>query len=185
MNNQFFIRIGGIAAMVSAVLYLLSIGLWMNADPAGAPPALASTAYAASTICFLVTLYALYLVHRREASTPALVTTLLLAVSMVASLFIDPTDLSNPLILVLTVLYGVGSLLLAWLAQRSPQMPRGMAILLLAIGLLTLVMLPFMLSGATELVGIMNLVVGLVYVIWLLWLGWRFVQNQTMAAQAI
>ncbi|MEZ4662707.1 MAG: hypothetical protein R2911_34600 [Caldilineaceae bacterium] len=177
MNSQFFIRSGGIAAIVSAVLYLLSIGLWMSADPTGAPPALATTAYAASTLCFLVTLYALYVVHSREAGSLALVTTLVLAISMAASLFTDPTDLSNPLILFLTILYGVGALLLAWLAQRSAQMPRGMAILLLVMGLLTLVMLPFMVSGATELVGIMNLVVGIVYVIWLLWLGWRFVQS--------
>lgn len=185
MNNQLLMRLGGFAAIVSAVLYLLSIVLWMGADPTGAPPPLASTAYAVSTITFLMTLYALYLFHRREAGSLALVTALALAISMSASLFIDPTDLRNPVTLTLTVLYGVGALLLAWLAQRSPQMPRGMAILLLLMGVVTLAMTPFMLNNAVELVGLMNLVVGLFYVIWLFWLGWRFVQQQAVAAGAI
>jgi hypothetical protein len=175
MNTQSVIRFGGMAALVSATLYVVSIGLWMGAGESSAPP-LAAAAYAVSSLIFLATLYALYVLHRRESAALSLAALLLLGVSMVASTFVDPTDLSNPIVLALTVCYGLGALLLGWLAYRSPQLPQGVAILALIMGVLSLAMLAPMTMGAAELVGIINLIVGLLYVVWLVWLGWILIK---------
>lgn len=184
MNNQSILRYGAVAAVVSAALYIVSIALWMSAGVAGTPPPAAGTAYAVSSIVFLATLFALYTVHRGEAPGLSLVAVLLLAVSMVASLFIDPTNLSNPLVLILTACYGVGALLLGWLAYRSPRLPNGTGILALLMGILTLIMIPFIVAGSADLVGIFNLIVGLLYVVWLLWLAWVFFRGTAAAVQA-
>lgn len=177
MNTQSTLRFGGIAAVISALLYVGSMVLWMGAGDAGAPPPLAAAAYAGSSIVFLVTLYALYLLHRSESAALSLAALLLLGISMVASLFIDPTDLGNPVVIALTACYGVGALLLGWLALRSPRLPSGVGILALLMGVLSLAMLVPMATGAADLVGIANLVVGVIYVAWLLWLGWIFVKG--------
>lgn len=177
MNTQSTLRFGGIAAIISALLYVGSMVLWMGAGDAGTPPPLAAAIYATSSILFLVTLYALYLLHRSESAALSLAALLLLGASMVASLFIDPTDLGNPAVIVLTICYGAGALLLGWLAIRSPRLPNGVGILALLMGVLSLAMLVPMASGAADMVGIANLVVGILYVIWLLWLGWIFVKG--------
>ncbi len=177
MNTQSTLRLGGIAAIISALLYIGSMVLWMGAGDAGAPPPLAAATYAASTIVFLVTLWSLYVLHRGESGALSLAALLLLGISMVASLFVDPTDLGNPVVFGLTICYGFGALLLGWLAFRSPRLPRGVGILALLMGALSLAMLAPMATGSADLVGIANLVVGILFVVWLLWLGWIFVKG--------
>lgn len=177
MNTQSTLRFGGIAAIISALLYVGSMVLWMGGGDTGAPPPLAAATYAASSIVFLVALWSLYVLHRGESSALSLAALLLLGISMVASLFVDPTDLGNPLVFGLTVCYGLGALALGWLAYRSPRLPRGVGILAGLMGVLSLAMLVPMATGAADLVGIANLVVGLLYVVWLLWLGWIFVKG--------
>lgn len=184
MNSHSIMRFGGYAAIASALLYLASIVLWMGSGDAGTPPPAATALYNGSSILFLVTLFALYRLHGPEAPALSLVAALLLAISMVASLFIDPTALDDPRVLLLTACYGAGALLLGWLAWRSPRLPRGVAILAVLMGVLTLLMLPMMLAGAADITGIANLVVGLLYVAWLLWLSWIFLKGNTATAQA-
>lgn len=183
MNGQSLFRYGGIAAIVSALLYIVSMVVWMGAGEAAAPP-LAAAMYAVSSVIFLVTLYALYALHRDEAPGLSLAALLLLGISMVASLFIDPTDLGNPLVYALTCGYGLGVLLLGWLAYRSPRLPTGVGILALVMGVLSLAMLVPMVMGAGEVVGIVNLVVGIIYIVWLMWLGWIFVKGSASQTQA-
>jgi len=177
MNTQSTLRFGGIAAIISALLYVGSMVLWMGGGDAGAPPPLATALYAASSIVFLVTLWSLYVLHRSESGALSLAALLLLGISMVASLFVDPTDITNPTVIVLTICYGLGALLLGWLAWRSPRLPSGVGVVAMLMGVLTLAMLVPMAAGAADLVGIANLVVGVLYVVWLLWLGWIFVKG--------
>lgn len=47
MNNQSIIRYGGIAAIVSAVLYVVSMVIWMGAGTSSSPP-LATATWAAN-----------------------------------------------------------------------------------------------------------------------------------------
>jgi hypothetical protein len=183
MNSQSIIRYGGIAAIVSAVLYIVSMGLWMGAGEAGSPPPAAAAAYAASSLVFIVTLVALYVFHRSTSPGLSLAATLLLAVALVAGIFVDPTDMTNPVIMLMTACYGVGSLLLAWLAFRSAHLPRGVAILLLLIGVASLVMILPMVTGAADLVNVANLLIGILYIVWALWLGWVFIRGMAAMSQ--
>jgi hypothetical protein len=184
MNTQSIIRLGGIAAIVCAVLYVASIGLWMGAGTESSPP-LAAAAYVASQAIFFVTLYALYLIHREEAPALILVGVLVLGISIAASFFIDPTDVKNPVVLYLTIGYGVGGLILGWLAYRSPRLGKGIGIAALLTGAFSLVMVPFMLAGSAELVGLLNLLVSLPYLVWLGWLGWRLLKHNALTEQPI
>jgi hypothetical protein len=183
MNSQSIIRYGGIAAIVSAVLYIVSMALWMSAGEAGSPPPAAAAAYAASSLVFVVALVALYVVHRSEAPGLSLAAALLLGIALVASIFVDPTDVTNPILLIMTACYGVGSLLLGWLAYRNPRLPRGLAVLLLLIGVLSLIMIVPMVVGAADVVDIANLVVGILYIVWALWLGWVFIKGAAAMSQ--
>ena len=182
MNTQSIIRLGGIAAIVCVVLYFVSIGLWMGAGTESSPP-LATAAYMASQAIFFVTLYALYLIHREEAPALTVVGVLVLAISIGASFFIDPTDMNNPVVLYLTIGYGVGGLILGWLAYRSPRLSKGIGIAALLTGAFSLIMVPFMLAGQAELVGLLNLLVSLPYLVWLGWLGWHLLKHHAAAAQ--
>lgn len=185
MNNASVIRYGGIAALVSAALYVLSMVLWMSAGTADSPP-LATASYTVSQLIFFVTLYALYLIHRDEAPTLALVGVLVLIASIGASLFIDPTDSGNPIVQLLTIGYGIGGLILGLLAYRSFRLTKGIGIAAMLTGLLSLVMLPFMLTGASaDLVGLLNLAVSVPYLVWVVWLGRHMLQSKTIIAQAV
>lgn len=184
MNNQSIFRYGGIAAIVSTVLYVVSMVFWMGAGTSGPSP-LAQTLYVASQLIFLVTLYALYVVHRDESPTLVLIGALVLAISIVASLFIDPTDTSNPIMPLLTIGYGIGALILGWLAYRSPKLNKGIGIAALITGMMSLVMVPFIMGGASaELVGMLNLGVTIPYLVWLVWLGVYFLQGKTAVPQS-
>jgi hypothetical protein len=173
MNYKSVVRYGGLAAIVSAVLYIASIGFWMSGSAAAAPPPAATLTYAASSVVFLVTLYALYLIHRAEAQALTLVGIAVMAGSAIASLFVNTSDTGNPLLVVLAVGYGLGALILGWLAYRSPRLRPGIGIAALLTGVLSLVMVPFMLAGASDLVGLLNLILSVPYLVWLFWLGWH------------
>lgn len=184
MNNQSVIRYGGIAALVSAVLYVVSMVIWMGAGTSSSPP-LATAVYLGSQLIFFVTLAALFFIHRDEAPTLILVGVLILGISIVASLFIDPTDTGNPIVTLLTIGYGVGALILGWLAYRSPKLSKGIGIAAMLTGAASLVMVPFLLAGASvELVGMLNLVVTVPYLVWLVWLGLYFLQGKTAVVQS-
>lgn len=183
MNNSSILRFGGIASLASAVLYIASMGLWMSAGTVSSPP-LATTVYIISQVCFFVTLYALFVIHRDEAPTLAIAGIGVLAVSIGASLFIDPTDMANPLLLVLTLCYGVGGITVGVLAYRSPRLTRGMGIAAILAGGFSLVMVPFILMGMGELVGLLNLGVSIPYLVWIAWLGLHLAQGRVGVLQA-
>ena len=184
MNTQSIIRLGGMAAIVCVVLYVASIGFWIGAGTESSPP-LATAAYMASQAIFFVTLYALYLIHREEAPALILVGVLVLGISIAASFFVDPTDMTNPAVLFLTIGYGVGGVILGWLAYRSPRLGKGIGSAAMLTGAASLIMVPFMLAGSAELVGLLNLLVSLPYLVWLGWLGWHLLRHSALTAQPI
>jgi hypothetical protein len=183
MNSQSIIRLGGIAAIICVVFYVASIGLWMGAGTPSSPP-LATVAYMASQAIFFVTLYALYLIHREEAPALILVGVLVLGISIAASFFVDPTDVTNPVVILLTIGYGIGGLILGWLAYRSPRLNKGIGSAAMLTGAFSLIMAPFMLAGSADLVGMLNLLVSLPYLVWLGWLGWHLLRQGATAVQS-
>jgi hypothetical protein len=183
MNTHPVIRAGAFAAIASAVLYLATMAIWMSAGAAGPPPA-ALAAYIASQLFFLVTLFALYRLLQDEAPVLSLIGALALAASTAASFFIDLADLNNPLALLMTILYGGGLAILGWLAYRSPRLSRAIGIAALAAGALTLAMAPIIVAGSAELVGFFNMVVSVLFVVWLALLAWRLLRGPAAVAQS-
>ncbi len=184
MSNSNIFRLGGIAAILCAVLYVFSTVVWMTAGTTSSPP-LATGTYIGSQLIFLVTLFALYVLHKEESPVLALIATLVLAAAILLSLFIDPTDTSNPLVILLTIGYGVGAIILGLLAWRSSRLTRAIAITVLLVGVLSLIMVPFMLAGASaDLLGMFNLALGIPYLLWLVLLGLRFLRRETLVVQA-
>ncbi len=179
MDHQTLFRYSGIAAVLSVLLYIASMIAWMGADPQGVPPALASLLYQVSSVLFLVPLYALYIVLRRNATALVVSALVILVVATIASLFIDATDMTNPLVIALTVAWGAGALLLGLAGLRNAWVPRASNYLLFVMAALAVFAAPFMAMGATNLAGIANLVLGLVYVVWLLWMAFRFFSVQS------
>jgi hypothetical protein len=72
-------------------------------------------------------------------------------------------------------------LILGWLAYRSPRLSKGIGIAALLTGAFSLIMVPFMLAGQAELVGLLNLLVSLPYLVWLGWLGWHLLKHRAAA----
>ena len=85
-NNLF--RIGGIAAILSALLYVVSLGAQFAGDPGG----LGQPLYLASSLLFLVVLVVLYLELRSTAGLLALAGLIFLGATTIWSLFVDPTQ---------------------------------------------------------------------------------------------
>jgi hypothetical protein len=75
-------------------------------------------------------------------------------------------------------------LILGWLAYRSPRLSKGIGIAALLTGALSLAMVPFILAGAAEMVGLLNLLLSLPYLVWLGWLGWHLLRHSAMVVQA-
>lgn len=177
-NNLF--RIGGIAAIVSALLYVVSLGVQIAA--AGAPSTLGTALYIVSALLFLVTIVVLYMALRGEAAVLALVALVLLGGLTIWSMFIDPTNIS-PVFVPLTLAYGIGFILFGWLQYRSSQYPKAIGILAIITGVLGVIMAVALLAGVSmDIFGLLNLLLSVPYVIWLIWLGRHWLAGRTTAA---
>jgi hypothetical protein len=77
----------------------------------------------------------------------------------------------------------MGALILGWLAYRSPRLTRGIGSAALLTGVLSLAMRPFILAGSTDLVGLLNLILSVPYLVWLVWLGWHFLKGKAGIVQ--
>lgn len=180
MNNQSIIRFGGIAAMVSAVLYVVSLGLSFSTSTA----VLGTVLYVASSLAFLVTLVALYLDLRATAATPSLIALLLLGAMTVWSLFLNPADIS-PAFGPLTLVYGLGFLLFGWVQYGSKHYAKGIGLAaLVGGGLAVIAGLALMAGASADLFGLLNLALSVPYLIWLVWLGRHYLQGKAASLQA-
>lgn len=151
MKNQSLFRYGGFAAILSAVLYVLSLGVSMSGG-AG----LGATFYILSSIFFLAVIIIEYL-HLREQSN---------------------------LLALLGLIYGVGFILFGWLQLRSPERPKGLGYLAMVTGGLSLVGGVTLFAGASfDVFGLFNLALSVPYVIWLVWLGVRYLKGATAGLQ--
>ncbi|NOH02655.1 MAG: hypothetical protein HND47_12205 [Chloroflexi bacterium] len=166
-NNLF--RYGGIPAIASAVLYVLALGTGFATG--GAPSAVGMALTVVSILSFLVVVYALYVAHRSEGPGMSLIAMLAAGGGTLGGLFLDPTKIT-PLFGVVALVYGIGVTLFGWLAHRSPKMPRGMGIVVIVTGVLSLILAAVAFAGGSvEIFGLLNLVLTVPYVVWLIWLG--------------
>ncbi|GIV80640.1 MAG: hypothetical protein KatS3mg050_5034 [Litorilinea sp.] len=174
MKNQSLFRYAGIAAIISAVLYVASL----VASIAGAS-AVGTPLYWLSSILLVAALVVLYVDLRAEAATPALAAFILLAGMTIWSLFLDPVTVS-PIFIPLAMAYGIGFFLLGWLQRRSDRYPNGLGNLALATGALSVLGGILLLGGAgADAFGLINLVLSVPFVIWCVWLGLLYLKGQT------
>lgn len=178
MNNQSLFRYGGIAAIVSAVLYVVSLGIAISGN-AG----LGATVYIVSSIFFLVAIAVVYMDLRSAGNLPALIGLILLGIMTIWSMFIDPTDIS-PVFIPLTLAYGVGFALFGWVQLRSSRHPNGPGYLALATAGIAVIASIALLAGAgADVFGLLNLVLSVPFVIWLVWLGAHYLKGKSTGLQ--
>lgn len=178
MNNQSLFRYGGIAAIVSAGLYVLSLGLAI-----GGSIGLGSALYIISSLLLLVVLIVLYLELRPEAALPALIGLVLLGALTIWSMFIDPMEIS-PIFGPLALAYGIGFVLFGWLQHRSPGTPNGLGNLAVATGVIAAIAGIALMAGASaDVFGLLNLVLSVPFVIWLVWLGLYYLKGKAADLQ--
>lgn len=169
MSNNNLFRYGGIAAIASAVLYIISLGL----NIAGST-SLGTPVYWLSSILLLVALIVLTMSLQRISKPLAILALILLGGTTVWSLFLDPTqpnDIYGPL----SLIYGAGFLLYGWLQYRSADYANTLSYLAFAVGALSLVMgIALLAGGSIDLFGFLNLLLSIPFVIWLIWMGRRW-----------
>lgn len=182
MNTQSLFRYAGIAGIVSIVAFLLIIVL--SGGMGSANSALVMSLYTVNLLTSLVTLFALYVVHRSES--PALGMTAFAAstASSLLSFGADYTDPASPLMLVVTILYALAALLFGWLGVRSGRLPRGIGVTALIVGSAAALSVVAALAGAIDLAGILLMVANLVWVAWFVWLSYYFLTVKPLANTA-
>lgn len=176
MNNQTLFRYSGLAAIASAILYVLSLGVSF----AGSTGGLGTVLYIISSLLFLVVITALYGQLRTEAGPVALAALVLLGALTIWSFFIDPTQ-SSPVFGPLALAYGVGFILYGWLQRRSSHYPNGLGNLAIVTGVISVAAGIVLLAGASfDIFGLFNLILSVPYVIWLIWQGRFFLKGNTV-----
>lgn len=182
MSNSNLLRAGAIAALLSALTYIVSIVIMFASGSNPSP--LGMVLYAASSLLSLVVIVALYMVHRAESALLSLVALIATGAGTVLSLFMASFEIS-PMFVLTAVLYGGGGLLFGWLGHRSTQMPRGLGLTLMAMGVMSFVMLSAGLAGGgAEAMGVLNLVLTVPYIIWLVWLARHWLKSPAVAMAA-
>lgn len=173
MSNNKLFRLGGIAAILSAVVYLLTLG----AGFAGVAGALGTSLYIISTLLFMAAVAVLYLDLRGESGPLALAALLLVGVLSIVSLFLDPTHIT-PVWGPLSLAYGIGMILFGWLQRRSPSYPNGLGLLAVIAGLMAVIAGIALAAGASgDIFGMLNLILTVPYIIWLVWMGRRYLKG--------
>lgn len=169
MSNNNLFRYSGIAAISSAVIYVLTLAVGIATGDASSTVGVILTIV--SILLFLLVTYALYVVHRRESAGISLIALILAGGGTIGGLFLDPTKIT-PLFGLVALVYGIGLALFGWLAYRSPKMPRGMGIVVIVTGVLALILAAVAFAGGgIEIFGLVNLILTVPYVVWLIWLG--------------
>lgn len=181
MYNTNLFRIGGIAAIASAILYVLSLGVAFT----GSTGSLGTTLYIVSSLLFLGVLIVLYVELRIEAALPVLIALTLLGALTIWSLFLNPTEIS-PIFGPFALAYGIGFVLLGWLQHRSSRYPNGTGVLAIVTGVIAVIAGVALIAGASiDVFGLLNLALSVPFVIWLVWLSWIFLKGEAAAARQV
>ena len=172
MSNKNLFRYGGIVAIVSAVLYVLSLGMSF----AGITGILGTALYAIGSLLLVAALVVLYMDLRTESALLALLALLLLGALTIWSLFLDPTNIT-PVWGPFTVCYGIGFVIFGWLQRRSSRYPIGLGVLAIVTGILSLIAGIALMAGVSaDIFGLLNLILTVPFVIWSVWLGLHFLK---------
>lgn len=179
MSSSVLFRIGGIAAILSAILYVASLGGQFAGDPGG----LGQPLYLGSSLLFLVVLVVLYLELRGTAGLLALGGLILLGATTIWSFFIDPSQASStfgPL----AVIYGLGFILFGWAQRGSGRYPGLVGLLAIIVGALSVIAGIGLIAGLSfDIFGLFNLALSVPFVIWLVWLGSIWLKSRAAVAQ--
>jgi hypothetical protein len=169
MSNNNLFRYGGIAAIASAVLFIVSMGLSIAGSTT-----LGTQIYWASSILFLGALAVLTMTLQRVSQPLAILALVMLGGTTIWSLFIDPTqpnDIFGPLALI----YGAGFVLYGWLQYRSAEYTNTLSYLAFATGGLSMVGgIALLAGGSIDIFGVLNLILSVPFVIWLVQMGRRW-----------
>jgi len=178
MSNNNLFRIAGWCAFVTALVMLA-----FHVFPGGAP---ASVALILSIVTFLgltVVFYALFVTHRPEAAMLSLAGLILWVIVFVLNLIGLVTNSVNMFLSSLgSLLWGLPFLIFGFLAWRSARMPRGVAVLALLAGAVSLVLGVAGFMGSAAIVDSGNLVLDVLMLVWVVWLGIVFLSKKFAAA---
>lgn len=171
MNASSLYRIGGIAAIVSAVLYILALALSIAGLPGMvAPPYIVSSALSIITIGILT-----MALLPRNRILPILAF-LLVGGATVWLMLHDLTDL-NASWWPVTMTYGVGLLFYGWLQYTGDA--RTLGILALAAGAMSVILGIAMLANMSLTVfGLLDLALAIPLAIWMILLGWGWLRSK-------
>lgn len=176
MNKSTLIRLGGATALVSILLFILSsVVTSKTGNPTGGS---AMALYVASSLLGLVTMIALYAVHRSESAGMALLALLTAVIALFASFGSDPNKPEEPLFIAIGLLWAVSGLLFGLLALRSSKMPRGMGVLVLAMAAGALTGSVLSLMGNSKVGGDIGMYSNLLWAVWFVWLGIHFLTSK-------
>ena len=182
MNTQSLFRYAGIAGLVSIATFFLILVL--PAVGGGANSVLAMSLYAVNLLTSIVTLFALYVVHRNESPTISMTAFAAATASSLLSFGADYMNPASPLMLVVTTLYVIAALLYGWLGLRSARLPRGIGVIALVVGSVAAFSAAAALAGAIDLAGMSLMAANLVWVGWFVWLSYYFLTSKPLANAA-
>lgn len=179
MQSNSLFRIGGISAILSALLYVVSLGIGIAGDPGG----VSTPVYVVSTLLFLVVLVVLYLELRSTAGLLALAGLILTGASAIWSFFVDPAQPSS-IFGPLSLIYGLGFILFGWAQRGSGRFPNLVGLLAIITGALAAIAGIALMAGVSfDIFGLFNMLLSIPFVIWLAWLGKIWLAGRAAVAQ--
>lgn len=167
MSSNNLARIAGWSAILSVVAlvpaFLLAVA------NSGQDTSIGTTLFLLSTVLLAPVFYALYVFHRSQAQSIALVA-LVLGVLCIAAGVIAPTPTVNAMIFnASSLLGGIAILLFGYLGLGNPKMPRALAVVAILLGVA---------SAVSIVVDIVGLGLIVLIVVWLLWLAWLLLRGK-------
>ncbi len=177
MNNSSLFRIGGIAAIVSGALYIVSLVFGFTGSSGVSQPV-----YILSSLLFIVTIGVLTMVLMPRNRALTILAFIALGGTTLWSITLDPNAMDTS-VWPLATIYGLGFLLYGWLQFSGG--PRKLGILALVTGALSVIAGVALLAGmSVDVFGLFNLALTIPFVIWLIWMGWGWLQGNSTAAVA-
>lgn len=198
MSNNNFLRIAGIAGILSVVLAVVGYSTTGTTSSMPSGP-LFVTLTVASNLAGIIFVVGLYLLYRAEAATLSLVA---VGVSVVGGLLFliiaafTSYDFNNPLLMIADIsVYIVGLGLFTWLGYQSRKMPRALTIVGVLAGLAGLGVYVLKLGAGVDamttpnapLAGVASIFYYAYFLLafgWVLWTGYMLMSGKTKAAMA-
>lgn len=176
MNNSSLFRIGGVAAIASGVLYIVTLALGIAGSSGMSRPA-----YILSSLLFIVTIGVLTVTLMPRNRALAILAFILLGGTTLWSMTLDPTAMDAS-VWPLATIYGLGFLLYGWLQFSGDA--RALGILALVTGALSVIAGVVLLAGASvDIFGLFNLALTIPFAIWLIWMGWVWLRGKAAPQQ--